>query len=284
MTSELVITPAWRRADFLSAALQRLALADDGKRRYWVCLDRGFSREVLPVATEFVNRVGARRAQIRRRSHRYKGNSYNVLTAYREVLATRADLIHLVEEDVFVGSDYFEAHRDAHALMPDAFSVSACRNQQFPPGVDPPDDDTAAYGHVSYQSIGVSFRTSRVEEVVRMATRSYFTNPVAYCRKHWPNSAINPANAEQDGLIHRMIEAASAETAYLAVPRAYHAGFVGYHRRGLKLAGSVGDRAARLLSMTTAELNDAAHSYPDHQAVDLDAPRKPVSQVIAWPT
>lgn len=280
--TELVIVTAWKRPDFLSAALQRLLVADDGRQRYWICLDRLHSRECWNVAAEFTRVLGTR-ALIRRRTHRYKGNSYNVLMSYREAVATGPELVHLVEEDVFVGADYFEFHRRAHELVPDAFSVSACRNQQFPPEVNPPDDEDAVYAHVSYQSIGVSFRVEPLAKVVRHAQHGYFASPVAYCRRHWPNSAINPNNAEQDGLIHRMIEASGRPTVYAFSPRAYHAGFVGYHRKGAALGGTVEARAATLLRMTTADLNAAAHSYPDHVAVDLDAHRKPVDRVAVWP-
>lgn len=280
--TELVIVTAWKRPDFLSAALQRLLLADDGQQRYRVSLDRLHTRECAMVADAFKRQLGTR-AQVRRRQHRYKGNSFNVLMSYREAVPLAPDLVHLVEEDVFVGADYFEFHRQAHQLAPDAFAVSACRNQQFPPEVNPPDDEGAVYTHVSYQSLGVSFRLEPLAQVVQHARHGYFARPVAYCRQVWPHSAINPNNAEQDGLIHRMIEASGRPTVYPFSPRAYHAGFVGYHRKGASLEGTVEERAETLLGMTTAELNTAAHSYPDHVAVDLDATRKPVDRVAVWP-
>lgn len=280
--SELVIVTAWKRPDFLSAALQRLLAADDGRQRYWISLDRLHARECAMVAVQFTRRLGGR-ATIRRRTHRHKGNSYNVLTSYREAVSVAPDLVHLVEEDVFVGTDYFEFHRQAHQLVPDAFAVSACRNQQFPPDVNPPDEQDAVYPHLSYQSLGVSFRLEPLAQVVQHAQHGYFARPVAYCAQKWPHSAINPNHAEQDGLIHRMIEASGRPTVYPFSPRAYHAGFVGYHRKGSGPVGTVEDRAAYLLRMTTDELNASAHSYPDHVAVSLDANRKPVDRVAAWP-
>jgi hypothetical protein len=283
MSGDLVIVTSWKRPDFLSACLQRLLAADDGRQRYQISLDRGFARECAAVAVEFTRRLGAR-AQIRRRvQHRYRGNSYNVLMSYREALAAAPDLVHLVEEDIFVGADYFEFHRRAHELAPDVFSVSACRNQQFPMEWDPPDQEDTVYRHLSYQSLGVSFRPDTLRQVVEHARHDYFARPVAYCARLWPNTAINPNNAEQDGLIHRMIEASGRPTVYPFSPRAYHAGFVGYHHKGAVLVGTVAERAATLLRMSTAELNAASYSYPNHVAVALDAIRKPVDQVVAWP-
>lgn len=280
--TELVIVTGWKRPDFLSACLQRLLLADDGRQQYWICLDRAHSRECVTVAEGFTRKLTGR-ALIRRRLHQYRGNSYNVLQSYREAVGAHPELIHLVEDDIFVGADYFEFHRRAHDLVPDAFAVSACRNQQFPTEWDPPDEEDAVYTHVSYQSLGVSFRPEALSHVVRHAQHAYFARPVAYCARHWPHTAINPNNAEQDGLIHRIIEASGRPTVYPFSPRAYHAGFVGYHRKGAQMPGTVEQRAARLLQMSTAELNAAAHSYPDHVAVDLDAPRKPVDRLAVRP-
>jgi hypothetical protein len=279
---EIVIVPAWKRPDFLTACLQRLLIADDGRQQYRICLDRGFTREVGVVAEQFARQLGAR-ALIRRRSHRYRGNSYNVLMGYKEAVAAGPDLVHLVEEDIFVAADYFEFHRRAHELTPDTFAVSACRNQQFPREMNPPDQEDAVYAHVSYQSLGVSFRIGPIAKVVQHAQNGYFERPIAYCARHWPGTAINPNNAEQDGLIARMIEAIGWHTVYPFSPRAYHAGFVGYHHKGAVLVGTVEQRAATLLRMTTAELNAASYSYPNHVAVDLDANRKPVDRVAVWP-
>jgi hypothetical protein len=161
------------------------------------------------------------------------------------------------------------------------FAVSSCRNQQF--ATDPPPADDAVYEHGSYQSLGVSFRPERLEKIVPHAIPAYFMNPVGYCHRRWPKSRIPAGNAEQDGLIHRIIEAEQGTTGYPFSPRAYHAGFVGYHRKGLTLQGTAGGRADRLLAMTSDDLNKAAHSFPDHVAVDLDAARAKIVRVTEWP-
>lgn len=280
---EVVIVPAWRRPDFLKACLLRLLAADDGLPHYRISLDRGHTPDVLPVATWFTKRVGAR-AKLVRRSHQYRGNSYNVLTSYRDVLRERGvALVHLVEEDVLVGADYFDFHRRAHELAPDAFAVSACRNQQYPVGIEPPAVEGGVYLHRSYQSIGVSFRPHRLEPVVPHLVPGYFGRPVTYCASRFPHSMINPNHAEQDGLLHRLMEADGTATAYGAVPRAYHVGFVGYHRKGEVPTGSVDQRAEAILAMSAEELNRRAHSYPDHTTIPLDAMRTPVDHLITWP-
>lgn len=284
---EIVIVPTWNRPDFLTACLRRLLLADEPGLIYWICVDRGFSssHQLLARAVDgFTSRLSPR-ARVFTRQHPYRGNSFNVLTAYRDALLEAPDLVHLVEDDVFVARDYFDFHRRAHDLCPDAFAVSACRNQQYPLGIDPPQDERAVWLHHDYQSIGVSFRPAVLEKVVPHGVSAYFTDPIGYCRQHWPATRIHPGHAEQDGLIHRVIEAAGAKVAYPAVPRAYHAGFYGRNRRGNRVyhVGTMEERADRLLAMTAAELNAAATSYRDHSTTPLDADRAPVDRVIAWP-
>ena len=99
----------------------------------------------------------------------------------------------------------------------------------------------------------------------------------------FPYSKLPPNNAEQDGLLDRLVEDSGAGVAYPWMPRAYHAGFIGYHRNGLRLPGSPIDQADRLLSMTTEELNSAAYSYPDHTAIDLTRDVGPVTEIAEWP-
>ena len=279
---EIVIIPAWRRPEFLKAALTRLLVADDGRPEYWICLDRGYLATLFPVTSWFKKQLG-RRARIGHRAHVYKGNSYNVLMSYRDALAEGADLVHLVEEDILVGADYFDFHRRAHELAPDTFSVSACRNQQFVMGHEPPGDDTAVWRHAAYQSLGVSFRRERLRAILPHLKPAYFSRPVAYCRSVFPYTAINPNNAEQDGLLHRLSENAGLSSTYPAVPRAYHAGFTGYHRKGTLPPGGVDARAERILAMSADEMNERAGSFPDHVTIPLDGVRRPVDRVITWP-
>jgi hypothetical protein len=107
----------------------------------------------------------------------------------------------------------------------------------------------------------VSFKAERLKAIGPHLGRGYFASPVAYCRRHFPHTAINPNNAEQDGLLHRLSENAGLSSVYPAVPRAYHAGFTGYHRKGTLPTGGVDARAARLLTMTADELNRAQAAF-----------------------
>jgi len=285
--TQAVIVPAWHRADFLTACLHRLALADRPHLHYLISLDRGYHLEVGEVASEFRHQMGTHRVTIlRRHDHRYRGNSYNVLEAYRYAAQTRTTLIHLVEEDIFVGHDYFDYHDDAHLLNPEAFCVSAVRNQAWPPGVEPPPDDTAFYQHGSYQSLGVSFRPDIVRRFIAHATTDYYRDSGRYLRASFPASRIHGGHTEQDGLINRVREKADLISVYPHTPRAYHAGYFGYNRSGHWNGDGADEsrivRAAMLLTMGADELNIRALHYPDFTTVDLDAPRERLSRRVDW--
>lgn len=283
--SEIVLVPAWRRPEFLWAALTRIwAARDSDEIAVRVILDRNFFPDVEWAANRFNERVAEGKIDVVARDrHRYHGNSYNVLESYREAASEGHDIVHLVEEDILVGYDYFDMHRRAHELAPEAFCVSGCRNQQFDLRHNPPQDETAVYEHMSYQSIGVSFRSGFLASLLADVDSEYYSNMVAYCQKMFPASRILAGHAEQDGLLHRKQEALGRPTVYAAVPRAYHAGFVGYHRRGTMMRGSIEERAKAILEMDTAEMNERAVSYKDHATIDLDADRASVGHIIKWP-
>ena len=283
--TEVVIITGWRRPDFLAACFQRLEAAYDGGQHFLVSLDRRHDRKCADVANEWIRRMGGpQRVTLVGRHHSYQGNSYNTLTAYAEALAKNPTLVHLVEEDIFVADDYFEYHRGAHALIPNAFSVSGARNQNFPN--DPEPEPGAIYLNVAYQSVAVSFRPEILRTILPHATRQYFRDPIGYCKRTFPHTRIPAGNAEQDGLINRIAESGGFRTVYPTVPVAYHAGFVGYHRKGepaLVPGKAIKVAAQQLLEMDAAEMNRRAHSYPDHQWVDVRAKHTPPNRLIDWP-
>lgn len=283
---QIVIVPGWQRAGFLEACLRRLHACDRPDLLVWVGLDRGYDQASMAVAQRWAP-AWSGRYEILVDSHPYAGNSHNLLCMYKHALdcLPRPDLIHLVEEDVFIADGYFAFHDQVHARVPEAFAVSACQAQMFLQCGPKPEPHP---GRVSlaprYQSLGVSFRPGRLEAIRRHLVPGYFANPVGYCRVAFPYSNLPASNAEQDGLLDRLVEASGTGVAYPWTPRAYHAGFVGYHRNGLRLPGGPDAQADRLLAMTAEELNAAAYSYPDHATVDLNVVAGAITEVVAWPT
>lgn len=280
--SEVALVPAWRRPEFLHACLRRIEASWNDEVSVRIHLDRGYSALVKRVADEFRLRH-PKRVSVWTINHKHRGNSYNVLYAYGQAVAGGFDLVHLIEEDVLIADDYFQMHRDAHELYPYAFSASACRNQQFPIGHEPPQEEDAVYEHPAFQSLGVSFRRATLVRALGMLADEYFDDMIGYCRSAFPASSIPVGNAEQDGFLHRVSEDGGLLTAYPAVPRAYHAGFVGYHRKGEPLRGTLEECSDALLSMDAAEMNRRAGSYSDHATTPLTSPRNRLSRRIQWP-
>lgn len=282
--NEIVIVPLHKRPAFALACLTRLyqAAAEDKSLRFYLTIDAAPSAAVVNLAERFAKQTGHHRTEIVKRLRTYRGNSYNLLSAYSETVNSGADLIHLVEEDVLVGKDYFDYHRQVREVVPDAFSVCACRNQLWPLDQGPPPEEDAVYLQRAYQSIGVSFTPEKLRLVVEHAVGSFYTNPLAYIRRHFPASSLKDAYREQDGLIFRIVEKRQEFTAYPCVPRAYHCGFTGYNRSGLTLSGSYEDQARRIMQMNGDELNQHARSYRDYETVDLDGDRKPIARTVKW--
>lgn len=259
----VVLVPAWRRPDMLYACLSRLEKAARPGVEVVVSLDRGYDKETREAANQFTGRLPVLYLRLMHH-HMFRGNSYNVLSGLADCLKSGPDLVHVVEEDIMVADGYFEFHEAMHRAAPGAFAVSACRNQNAPA-------TAAAYLHPSYQSLGVSMRPDIVEKLARHTNPVYFGDMVMYCRKHFPASRIPPGHAEQDGLINRIRESMDGRTVYAERPRAYHAGFHGYNRPGVKLQqGPYWERAEKILSMTSAELNEMAGEIKDYEAFDLN--------------
>jgi hypothetical protein len=249
----------------LHACLSRLELAATEDVSLVVSLDRGSDPGCRSVAETFSRRFPS--IYLREMyEHPFRGNSCNVISGIKDCLKMGGDLLHVVEEDVLVARGYFEFHEAMHEVAPTAFAVSACRNQNQIRTVD-----QAAYLHPSYQSLGVSMRAEIAERVIIHDTPLYYGNMVGYCSKVFTSSIIPSGHAEQDGLINRVRELACGRTVYTNRPRAFHAGFHGYNRPGTRLAGgTVVERAARILAMTSQEMNALAGELKDHEVIDLE--------------
>jgi hypothetical protein len=251
----------------LHACLTRLAqaVADGTEVKVVVTLDRKGTVECRQVAQSFSKSFADIYMRVMN-YHQFHGNSYNVLSGLKDALKVGGDLVHVVEDDIMVSLGYFQYHEAMHEAVPDAFAVSACRNQNLEG-----DAPAAAYLHPSYQSLGVSMRPGTVERIVVHEKPLYYGDMVGYCRRNFPDSAIPPGHAEQDGLINRVREDLGASTVYAAKPRAFHAGFYGYNRAGTKIpSGSIEYRSARILAMNSEEMNAMAGAMKDHEVIDLN--------------
>jgi hypothetical protein len=248
--------------------LKYITLAEKSDENCYIFLvDRGYDEEILDV----INAFPLNKSITHRPFHSFLGNSYNVLEGYKEALAIskscQSELIYLIEEDIFVGKDFFTFHKQVQKDF-NPFCVSATRNQNDSNTY--PSEANKVYYFDSFQSLGLSWKPDKLEFVVEHATPVYYRNVNWYIRTKFPNSKYGTQWSEQDGVINRVLEKQTDKMLYPYVPRAYHAGFVGYNRKGQPLSGSLPQRIAKLESMTAEEMNNMAEVYKDITPIDLN--------------
>lgn len=265
MANSIVLIPCWRRADFLQCTLDFIKKANNSSDNCYVFLvDRGYSDDVLKVAQNFELDKEIRFTP----NHNYRGNSYNVLEgykwAYNVAMEYKYDLVHLIEEDIFIGVDYFDSHCIAQSSY-DSFFVSACRNQDN--AIIYEECPDCVYLFSSFQSLGISWKLQNLKKITQLANIHFYRNPSAYLKKTFPNNPIS--HIEQDGAIQKVREKENGQGLFFNVPRAFHAGFHGYNRSGRPLEGTLEERVAALKSMSQDEMNARAHDYKDITPIDL---------------
>lgn len=297
---EIVNVIAWRRPDFLLAALTRLAQADDAALRYRVNVDHDPDPAVLDTAIpSFADRVGADRVEVIRRGPcADQGPTRNMLLALHESLTDDADLIHLIEDDVFVSVGYFGYHRSAHALAPEAFCVTACRPDLDTPPVGPEDAHRVTLRPAA-PTVGTSFRPDRLREILAYLPPAYLADRAGHLRRTFPDHPCAPHEwSGIDGALGRVRHRMGRLTVYPELGRAYHAGFIGAgceggacggdttrdgynngpHRHGAGLTGTVAERAAQLLKMRAEDFNARA-GIRDHVWFDPEVDHGPVTEI-----
>lgn len=281
---DFVVVPLWRRAGFAEACLRRLGAAMDGGVRILLSLDCGHDKDTLAVAEQFV-RERPGRASLTVRDLDYQSGSYNVFSGMREALDWTGpdDLIHVLEEDILVGVDYFTYHRTAHAVAPGIYSVSACENIFQPDSWVLPQEPGSIYTSGAFQVWGSSYRRSRVEKILARLRPQYFEDMHGAMVEEFGEENTARTGSLYDGVMANDIASQRGMCmAFPLMPRAYHAGFEGlsYGPASDALSGTPVEQADRILAMTGEELQ-ALSTLPGarFRTVDLDVPLGPVRQV-----
>ncbi len=266
----IVIIPFWQRPEFLGACLHYIQQCEGWKDFFYLFAgDNGASTKNMEIIHPFPVR---KRVTIQPVKH--PGNSYNILTSYQNALEITASYdmrvpIYLIEEDIFVAPDFFDFHERVNSEC-NSFFVSGCANQNEGEQVEYlkwlfMDKDIAIYRHASYQSLGVSFYPETLRQIAAHATPEYFNDMSGYCQHNFFKNILPKQNCEQDGLIHRILLETDSFGIYPVVPRAYHAGYYGYHREGQTVDKTkpLQEQIEQLLQMTADEMNNAAGQHKD---------------------
>lgn len=208
----LAIIPTYSRPEMLWHCLERLSACREissGELDIVVAVDNHIGRPPPSEEIEWVVRRFPGVGLVKRDPHRYRGNSFNVLTAYEEAWKEERERVFLVEDDVMVEPDFFRWHGEAQQDVPFC-SIGVSRRG---PG---------------YCSLGVCFRREPLTLVVQHAVSAYFANMDYYCQTNFREG--QGLGAEQDGLIARVMLKAKATARFAELAVARHVGDYGYNR------------------------------------------------------
>lgn len=277
---DVVLIPAYRRPEFLWLCLENIKKAKNhnNDKLYIINLDYGYNPENFEVIEQFTPLFN--HIQINLTPNVYlppSKQSYAVLEGYRLAHQLSSNFVYMVEEDVMVGDHFFDWHVAIHQREPDIYCSIATRNNNT--RRQPMGDYSKYYLQKGdYQSLGVCFRKERLEPILAHANYNYYTNPIEYCRKTWPESILNPAFVEQDGLHRRVMGDLPVAFSYDGF--AYHAGFFGYNRPNKRVRGAT---LADKVQLTRNIIGDPERIAQKITDVGLDPyDSTPISLVQNW--
>jgi hypothetical protein len=269
---DVLIIPCWRRPEFLWHCLDNLRRAVGiGDLHVLFRPDRGHDPRIHDVIDEFAPQLASYDVEVPPRCPYRRGKqSANVLGAYLRAAAITRRYVFMVEEGVMVARDFLRWHYAVQAAQPQLFCSIAARNtnRAVPEAADP---EAYYVTNLDYCSLGVCFeRSVIVRRIAPHVRREYFENPGAYCQQLWSRSLVGAGHVEHDGLIRRIQEEQGARRpiAYPYRPRAFHAGYFGYPRRG-SINGALSHRI-REVGATIYDL-EAMHSAPDRPEFSADS-------------
>ena len=272
---DVVLIPAFNRPELLHHTLAHICNAERAQEMHYIFrFDQGHNPELHEVVRGFP--FSHEVTVTPRSSYGIGKQSFSLLSGYKYAAAKAARHVFMIEEDVFVASDFFAWHHEVHADNPDLFCSIAVENpnRKVPTGAH----DEYYLTTDDYCSLGVCFhRDVLIDHVERHAQPGYYVQPHTYCRRHFPMAPFNPTHTEQDGLLRRiqwnlgMVR----PIAYPYAAKAYHAGYYGANRADPP-SGTLEQRIAHITAvcyndeaMRTFALHPAY--YEDSKPINLKA-------------
>jgi hypothetical protein len=269
-SKDVVLLPCWQRPEFLWHCIDNLSQADGIEDIHVIFRpDTGFVPDILDVIHTQGRRLASFEIQFPPACpFRRTKQSANVLLGYLQAVRKARQFVFLIEEDIMVARDFFRWHRDVHAQQSELFCSVAAKNHNRNVSVSP-DADAYYCSTADYCSWGVCIDRRVIKELIAPhMNMGYFRKPKRYLRRHFPASAVPLTFVEQDGLIRRIQEVSQKSVVYPCVPRAYHAGFYGYHRAG-GVKGSLEDKVQQVAAVIYDV--DAMRAATSHAGIAADS-------------
>lgn len=228
--SDICLVIAYNRPEYLKICLEHIQQAKDAdKLTYLFALDTGYDKKNLDIINDFPFNKKITVPQ----SFRLKlaKQSYNVINGMLNACNLTDELIYYIEDDVFIGKDFFTFTKEIHKNEPDIFCSILSKNVNSNDNTINDSDSYYIKTSIDYQGIGSCYKAKTLKELLQPHFKlDYFTEPIKYVVQNFPDSVLNRNFAEQDGLIRRIIEKNKLQVAFSHIPRCFHAGFYGYNR------------------------------------------------------
>lgn len=228
----IVIMPGHSRPEYFKVWTELVKKANGASNLFYLfCLDSGYDPKYMDLIYEFpyecayIEMPEAKGLSLGKQSR-------NVLNGMIAAAQHTDELVYYVEEDVFIGVDFFRWHEEVHKREKDIFCSIGTKSNNYTYKTDGFTSHYFLSHEVDYQALGNCFKKEVILDLIYPHFNdSYLTNPTAYCLKHFPNSIIGRIWTEQDGLIRRILEQKKMPVAFPSVPFAFHSGFYGYNRQ-----------------------------------------------------
>jgi len=224
------VIPAFNRPEYLHICLEFIQKADGAENLVYIfALDRGAN----PENEKIINKFPFKKFTVAPHLviNGIAKQSFNVLNGLIAGANMSDELVFYVEDDVFVGKDFFTFSEKIHKKEKGIFCSILSHNVN---GHDKTINDLNAYYTKKtheYCGIGSCYKAKALlKYVLPDFNNDYFKQPLTYVKLHYPKSVLNNSYYEQDGLIRRILEHNGLSVAFAHVPRCFHAGFYGYHR------------------------------------------------------
>ena len=266
MNRAMCIVMTYERPEMLAECLRRVFAADGvAELDVVVLVDNHVDAPAHPETYEVLKPYREKAEIVVRETHQYYGPTMNALLGYREAFERRAPYLFFLEDDVMVGKDFFRWHLAVHEqIQPFASAAQRCPRWAEMSSHGPEDYILSSK---DYANFGVCIPLKSLELIVRHSIPDYFSSLSPYLVRTFPHSWMGAERAEYDGLIHRVMESVRGDCAFPVEPRAFHAGYYGYHRLGREPKGTLAERISKFRELTcdagmVESLNALGDMYP----------------------
>ena len=241
----ICVMPAHSRPEYFKVWTELVQKANGASDLFYLfCLDYGYDPKYMDLIYSFPYECAYIEMPEPVGLHLGK-QSRNVLNGLVAAAQNTDELVYYVEEDVFIGVDFFRWHREIHKREKNIFCSIGTRSNNYQYQTDGFTSHYFLSREVDYQALGNCFKKQVILDLIYPHFNdAYLTNPVGYCTRHFPLSIIGSRWTEQDGLIRRILELKKMPVAYPCVPFAFHSGFYGYNRQPEVMRKSYEDKLA----------------------------------------